>query len=153
MQIALLVVVAAAVFAPAAQGAEVVFSPQNNPPNSEDGWQAGTCNTPTCAPDSPKAEFFETAAGHPPFGITQFIVRHKTELLHKEPEVDMKTLRVDLPVGLSVNPGATPQCAAARPKDCPLNTKVGESVVIVSPELPLVPPVLLLVVRSAASAV
>ncbi len=139
--IGLLALAAAALFAPAAQGAEVVFAPQNNPPNSEDGWQAGTCNTPTCAPDSPKAEFFETAAGHPPFGITQFIVRHKTELLHKEPEVDMKTLRVDLPVGLSVNPGATPQCTAARPKDCPLNTKVGESVVTVSPEAPLLPPI------------
>jgi hypothetical protein len=143
-KIAQLVVLAAllvALPATAAQAAEVVFAPQNPTPNSTDGWQAGTCNTPTCAPDSPKIEFFETAAGHPPFGITQFIVRHKTELLHKEPEVDMKTLRVDLPVGLSVNPGATPQCEAERPKDCPLNTKVGESVVIVSPELPLVPPV------------
>lgn len=124
-----------------AQAGEVVFSPQNNPPNANDGWQAGTCNTPTCAPDSPKAEFYETAAGHPPFGITQFIVRHKTDLLHEEPEVDMKTLRVDLPVGLSVNPGATPQCGAAHPKECPANTKVGESVVTVSPELPIVPPV------------
>ncbi|HKO39324.1 MAG TPA: hypothetical protein VJU14_13250 [Solirubrobacterales bacterium] len=140
-QLVLLAVALVALFASPAQGAEVVFEPQNNPPNSEDGWQAGTCNTPTCAPDSPKAEFFETAAGHPPFGITQFIVRHKTDLLHKEPEVDMKTLRVDLPVGLSVNPGATPQCAAARPKDCPPNTQVGTSVVVVSPELPLVPPV------------
>jgi hypothetical protein len=126
---------------PAAQAAEVVFAPQNNPPNSQDGWQAGTCNTPTCAPDSPKAEFYETAAGHPPFGITQFIVRHQTVLVHEEPEVDMKTLRVDLPVGLSVNPGATPQCAEAHPNDCPLNTKVGESLVTVSPEVPLVPPV------------
>lgn len=140
-QIVSLSVLLAALLVPTAQAAEVVFEPQNNPPSSADGWQAGTCNTPTCAPDSPSVEFYETAAGHPPFGITQFIVRHKTELLHKEPEVDMKTLRVDLPVGLSVNPGATPQCAAARPKDCPLNTKVGESVVIVSPEVPLVPPV------------
>lgn len=126
---------------PAAQAGEVVFSPQNNPPNESDGWQAGTCNVATCAPDSPQAEFYETAAGHPPFGITQFIVRHKTELLHEEPEVDMKTLRVDLPVGLSVNPGAVPQCEAAHPKECPLNTKVGESIVTVSPEAPLLPPV------------
>ncbi len=131
----------AATLVPAAQAGEVVFSPQNSPPNANDGWQAGTCNTPTCAPDSPKAEFFETAAGHPPFGITQFIVRHSKELLHEEPAVDMKTLRVDLPVGLSVNPGATPQCTAAHPKECPANTKVGESVVTVSPELPIVPPV------------
>ena len=49
-----------------AQAGEVVFTPQNNPPNAEDGWQAGTCNTPTCTPDSPKAEFYETTAGHPP---------------------------------------------------------------------------------------
>jgi hypothetical protein len=140
-QIVLLAAALAALLAPAAQGAEVVFEPQNNPPNSEDGWQAGTCNLPNCAPDSPSAAFYETAAGHPPFGITQFIVRHKTDLLHKEPEVDMKTLRVDLPVGLSVNPGATPQCAAARPRDCPPDTQVGTSVVIVSPEAPLVPPV------------
>jgi hypothetical protein len=136
-----LAVVFAAVIAPAALAGEVVFSPQNNPPNANDGWQAGTCNTPTCAPDSPKAEFYETAAGHPPFGITQFIVRHSKDLLHEEPAVDMKTLRVDLPVGLSVNPGATPQCDAAHPKECPANTKVGESVVTVSPELPIVPPV------------
>jgi hypothetical protein len=126
---------------PAAQAGEVVFSPQHNPPDASDGWQAGTCNTPTCAPDSPKAEFYETAAGHPPFGITQFIVRHKTELLHEEPEVDMKTLRVDLPVGLSVNPGAVPQCDVAHPNECPPNTKVGESIVTVSPEVPLLPPV------------
>jgi hypothetical protein len=131
----------AAVLVPAAQAGEVVFSPQNNPPNASDGWQAGTCNTSTCAPDSPKSEFYETAAGHPPFGITQFIVRHSKELTHEEPAVDMKTLRVDLPVGLSVNPGATPQCAAAHPKECPPNTKVGESIVTVSPELPIVPPV------------
>jgi hypothetical protein len=127
--------------APAAQGAEVVFSPQNNPPDKNDGWQAGTCNTPTCAPDSNKLEFFETAAAHPPFGITQFIVRHQTVLLHEEPEVDMKTLRVDLPVGLSVNPGATPQCTAEHPNDCPADTRVGESIVTVSPEVPIVPPV------------
>jgi len=127
--------------APAARAGEVVFTPQNNPPNSQDGWQAGTCNTSTCAPDSPKAEFYETAAGHPPFGITQFIVRHQTVLVHEEPEVDMKTLRVDLPVGLSVNPGATPRCEAEHPGDCPPETRVGESIVTVSPEVPLLPPV------------
>jgi hypothetical protein len=132
--------------APTAQAGEVVFSPQNNPPNSQDGWQAGTCKVSTCAPDNKPAStfFFEKAAGHPTFGITQFIVRHKTELLHEEPEVDMKTLRVDLPVGLSVNPGATPQCSATHPSECasqsPLSL-VGESQVTVSPELPLVPPV------------
>jgi len=147
-QFVLLAALFAALLAPAAQAGEVVFSPQNNPPNSTDGWQAGTCNTATCAPDSPPAEFFETAAGHPPFGITQFIVRHKTELLHEEPEVDMRTLRVDLPVGLSVNPGATPQCdlqAGQHPDalTCPPSSKVGDSLVTVSPEVPVVPPITL----------
>jgi hypothetical protein len=140
-QILLLAVLFALALAPAAKGAEVPFTPQNNPPDAEDGWQAGTCNTPSCAPDSPKAEFYETAAGHPPFGITQFIVRHQTVLLHKEPEVDLKTLRVDLPVGLSVNPGATPQCTEAKPKDCPPNTRVGESVILASVEGAPLPPV------------
>jgi hypothetical protein len=138
-------------FVPTAQAGEVVFSPQHNPPNSEDGWQAGTCKLSNCAPDSePKAAFFfEQAAGHPIFGITQFIVRHKTELTHEEPEVDMKTIRVDLPVGLSVNPGATPQCevGAGQHPDattCPLTSRVGESLVTVSPEgVPVVPPITL----------
>lgn len=131
---------------PSAQAGEVVFSPQNNPPDANDGWQAGTCNTSTCAPDSPSVEFYETAAGHPPFGITQFIVRHKTVEIPltgigtEEPEVDMKTLRVDLPVGLSVNPGATPQCELAPGQHpdalgCPLTSKVGESLVTVTPEI------------------
>jgi hypothetical protein len=130
-----------ALLAPAAQAGEVVFAPQNSEPNANDGWQAGTCNTPICAPNSPKAEFYETAAGHPPFGITQFIVRHHgSEFLglpFEEPDVDMKTLRVDLPVGLSVNPGATPQCDKAHPSECPANTEVGKSQVTVVPELGL----------------
>jgi hypothetical protein len=144
-----LVLVLGVAFAASAQAAEVVFSPQNNPPNASDGWQAGTCVDPFCAPNSPSAAFYETAAGHPPFGITQFIVRHKTELTHEEPEVDMKTLRVDLPVGLSVNPGATPQCTVPAGKHpdaltCPPNTKVGDSYITVSPEgVPLVPPITL----------
>jgi hypothetical protein len=143
-RLTLISVVAVLAMPAAAQAGEVVFSPQNNPPSAADGWQAGTCNTPICTPDSPKLEFYETAAGHPPFGITQFIVRHSTGLLgHEEPDVDMKTLRVDLPVGLSVNPGATPQCPATvqHPSECPAASKVGESQVTVSPEVPATPPV------------
>ncbi len=130
----------------AALAGEVVFAPQNNPPSSADGWQAGTCNTPTCGPDSPKAEFFETAAGHPPFGFTQFIVKSKAVVLNEEPLVDMKTLRVDLPVGLSVNPGATPQCELQAgkhpdPAGCPASSQVGESIVTVSVEGAPTPPI------------
>ncbi len=127
--------------APSAQAAEVVFEPQDNPPSKEDGWQAGTCTTKTCAPDSEPFEFFETAGAHPNYGITQFIVRNDPFLLGNVPAVNMKTLRVDLPVGLSVNPGATPQCTAEHPVDCPANTRVGESIVTVSIEAAPLPPV------------
>jgi hypothetical protein len=143
-------VVLALLAAAPAQAGEVPFAPQNNAPNSADGWQAGTCQISTCAPDSapPQAFFYEQAAGHPIFGITQFIVRHSTVLLHEEPEVDMRTLRVDLPVGLSVNPGATPQCEVGEGQHpdattCPAASKVGESLVTVSPEVPLTPPITL----------
>jgi hypothetical protein len=131
-----------------AQAGEIPFAPQHTPPQNEDGWQAGTCNDPECVPQDPQIVFYEKAAGHPPFGITQFIIRHKTEVTHLEPEVDLKTLRVDLPVGLSVNPGATPQCEVGEGQHpdavtCPAVTKVGESLITVSPEVPLTPPITL----------
>lgn len=133
----LLATVVALLLAAPVQAAEVVFAPQDNSkPTPNDGWQAGTCKSDfpiECNVANPSL-FFETAAGHPPVGFTQFIVRHKTVLGHDEPEVDMKTLRVELPVGLSVNPGATPQCAAAHPKECGAESKVGESFVTVSAE-------------------
>lgn len=143
-KIGLLATALALLFAASAQAGEVPFAPQHTPPSDEDGWQAGTCINPNCAPEDPPASFFETAAGHPDFGITQFTIKNSTELTHVEPEVNLKTLRVDLPVGLSVNPGATPQCAAEHPAECatqqPLS-RVGESIVKVSPEAPLLPPV------------
>jgi hypothetical protein len=143
-KIGLLAAVLTLLVAASAQAGEVPFAPQHTPPADEDGWQAGTCVNPNCAPQDPSSSFYETAAGHTPFGVTQFIIKHKTELTHLEPEVDLKTLRVDLPVGLSVNPGATPQCAAEHPVECatqqPLS-RVGESIVKVSPEVPLLPPV------------
>jgi hypothetical protein len=147
-QIVAAVVAFGLLLAPAAQAGEVAFSPQNQPPNAADGWQAGTCKLSNCEPDSapPQAFFFEQAAGHPIFGITQFIIRHKTELLHEEPEVDLRTIRVDLPVGLSVNPGATTQCAVGEGQHpdaatCPPTSKVGESLITVSPEGTPLPPI------------
>ena len=53
------------------------------------------------------------AAGHPPFGFTQFIVKHTTVGPLEDPVGKLKDVRVDLPVGLSVNPQATPQCDLA----------------------------------------
>ena len=145
-KIGLMAAVLALLFAASAQAGEVPFAPQHTPPSDEDGWQAGTCVNPNCAPEDPSSSFYETAAGHPNFGITQFTIKHgeASILGHEEPLVNLKDLRVDLPVGLSVNPGATPQCAAEHPKECatsqPLSL-VGESRVFVSDEAGLLPPV------------
>ena len=142
----LLAIVLTLLGAGSAQAGEVPFSPQHTPPTDEDGWQAGTCVNPSCAPEDPPVSFYETAAGHSDFGVTQFIIKHgePSILGHEEPLVNLKDIRVDLPVGLSVNPGATPQCAAEHPNECatsqPLSL-VGESRVFVSDEAGLLPPV------------
>src|SRR6201747_415408 len=85
-------------------------------PTVDSGWQAGTCtvDTPTCSVATP-SQFFERAAGHPPVGFTQFIVKHTTTVpgTIEKPQGELKTVRVDLPLGLSVNPGATPRCDLA----------------------------------------
>lgn len=89
-----------------------IIAPQNNPPNAEDGWQAGTCtkDVPECSPET-KDQFFTQAAGHPNVGITQFIVKHGSGLFGAETPVgNVRNLLVDLPAGLSVNPMATPRC-------------------------------------------
>jgi hypothetical protein len=108
-------------------------------PTVNSGWQAGTCteeppeSASFCSVDTPD-QFFETASGHPNWGFTQFIVRHKAGLVGpEEPIGELKTIRVDLPVGFSVNPGATPRCALstfqAGAGGCPSGSKVGESMV------------------------
>jgi len=145
----LLAVLSGLLFAGTAQAGEVPFAPQDNAhPTANDGWQAGTCNVPTCTPVSPKIEFYETAAGHPPYGMTQFIIKHHGTLVpgHEEPDVNLKDIRVDLPVGLSVNPGATPRCPyeaanLEHVNKCPADSMVGESWVYVSDELGLLPPI------------
>jgi hypothetical protein len=118
---------------------------ETNPtePKVDSGWQAGTCNdepptaTKFCSIET-KKQFFEQAAGHPQYGFTQIIVKHKTEEIAGEklekPEGELKTVRVDLPVGLSVNPQATPQCKQedfeAKPTPlCLPGSKVGKSIV------------------------
>lgn len=91
-----------------------IIEPQNEPPTAADGWQAATCttDTPHCSPEEPN--FFLQAGGHPPIGFTQYIVRHTVVAPGAvEPLVEplegraIKTLRVDLPPGLTVNPQAT----------------------------------------------
>jgi hypothetical protein len=110
-QILPLAVLCGLFFVPAAQGVEII-APQHNPPNAEDGWQAGTCtmDVPECTPEA-KDQFFTQAAGHPNVGITQFVVKHGSGLFGAETPVgDVRNLLVDLPAGLSVNPQATPRC-------------------------------------------
>jgi hypothetical protein len=135
-----------------------IIEPQNNPPTNGDGWQAGTCltNEPApgvkCGPQTGGA-FFKTAAGHPPVGFTQYIIQHEAiEPLPSPPfpagsvkapikdplaNREIKTLRVDLPPGLTVNPNATakkcslteflhsPAPGEFKP-ECSEETKVGE---------------------------
>jgi hypothetical protein len=83
-------------------------------PTVSSGWQAGTCtvDTPTCSVATP-GQFFEAAAAHPPVGFTQFIIKHSESGPLEKPVGELKDVRVDLPVGLSVNPGATPRCDLA----------------------------------------
>jgi hypothetical protein len=109
-----------------------IISPQSTPPQSTDGWQAGTCtsDTPVCSVDTPD-QFFKQSAGHPQVGFTQFIIKHDGSGI---PVGNLKTVRVDLPVGLSVNPQATPQCDLAPGQSptsppCPATSKVGTSTV------------------------
>ena len=123
---------------------EDVIAPPTDPhdPQVNSGWQAGTCKedlpTPAeaCSVDTPD-QFFEQAAGHPNWGFTQFIVKHSTETIGpitlEKPEAELARIRVDLPVGLSVNPGATDRCPMALfeggASSCPPTSKVGISYV------------------------
>jgi hypothetical protein len=146
-----------------------IIEPQSDPPTNSDGWQAGTCLTDEpapkvhCGPQAPA--FFTQAAGHPPIGFTQYIIQHEPfapvlpqppfpegslKAPIKEPEEDrsIKTLRVDLPPGLTVNPNATPEkCSLTdfethtEPEpgvitpDCPAGSAVGtEEVTVVTNE-------------------
>ncbi len=112
-----------------------IIAPQHHPPTVADGWQAGTCyaDAPTqCSVDTPD-QFFEQSGGHPQVGFTQFIVKDEPgPVIGEIPVGNLKTVRVDLPAGLSVNPQATPeQCDLAavggHPEGCPADTKVGAS--------------------------
>ncbi|MGE5336069.1 MAG: hypothetical protein ACM3JL_01435 [Nitrososphaerota archaeon] len=106
-------------------------------PEVESGWQAGTCteeppeSAEVCSIATPE-QFFETAGAHPNWGFTQFIIKHGPPP-GEAPVDELKTVRVDLPVGLSVNPGATVRCPLAvfeaGSSGCPAESKVGESFV------------------------
>jgi hypothetical protein len=120
----------------AADTASVIAPSNPHAPSVESGWQAGTCNAepPQVATECSVAtpgQFFETAAAHPNFGFTQFIVAHTAGLLGPLPNNELAYVRVELPVGLSVNPGATERCPIATfeagASGCPGGSQVGES--------------------------
>ncbi|HVD39729.1 MAG TPA: hypothetical protein VNC16_01840 [Solirubrobacterales bacterium] len=123
---------------------EDVIAPPIDPhdPQVDSGWQAGTCATEAANPGAPGAEvcsvetpdwFFEQAAGHPNYGFTQFIVKNSPGTLGPTPDAELARVRVDLPVGLNVNPGATERCPLATfkadPTTCPPESHVGDSYV------------------------
>jgi hypothetical protein len=119
--------------APAAQAVNIIESqsPGGKAETAAAGWQAGTCTVDPCSAETPEL-FFTQAAGHPPKGFTQIITRHEPGLLpgSEVPVGNLKTILVDLPPGLSVNPQATPQCqlaAGASPATCPPTSMVGLS--------------------------
>jgi hypothetical protein len=140
--VAILVGCALALGAPAAQGAtsDIIAPSDPENPQANSGWQAGTCteeppeSTELCSVDT-EDQFFKRAAAHPNWGFTQFIVR--SEAPGETPVGELKTVRVDLPVGLSVNPGATERCPLetfeAGAAGCPPGSQVGESFVTVAP--------------------
>ncbi len=129
-----------------------LIEPQNEPPTAKDGWQAGNCTTETptkCSPETPE-RFYRLAAGHPPFGFTQYILKHKVIVpgVLEEVEKEIEKLRVDIEPGFSVNPQATEQCPLETfevdETTCPAESKVGQEEVTVALNLeipnPFAPP-------------
>lgn len=117
-----------------------IVEPQNEPPNATDGWQAANCTTDEpeagkhCSPSNPA--YFTQAGGHPVIGFTQYIIRHGeadggpfgTLNPIEEPEErrSIKTLKVDIPPGVTVNPNATPSRCSLAEFERKLEVKPGE---------------------------
>ncbi len=101
-----------------------IIGPQNpDDPQPNSPWQAGTCYSDAgpCSVATP-AQFFEQAAGHPPVGFTQFIVNTEPAPLPPfgpAPIGNLKTVRVDLPPGLTVNPQSSSEQCELEPEESP----------------------------------
>ncbi len=114
-----LVVILPGLLAPPAQAA---FGPES--------FEAGTCVNIECTYHSVEAnpkEAFTQAAGHPPWGITKFVMKHSGSSIEG---ASVKRIRVDVPPGLAANPQATTtKCPVAQfhrnPKGCPAGSEVG----------------------------
>lgn len=123
-----------------------IIGPQDpDDPQVDSPWQAGTCKADPpppgqCSVGTPSL-FFEQAAGNPPAGFTQFIVNSDPGTLGPIPQGNLRTVRVDLPPGLTVNPQATEQCElepGESPSECATTapgSKVGRSEVTAADSL------------------
>ncbi len=134
LRTALVAALLATALAPAGAGAQIIGPQDPDDPSVDSPWQAGTCTADPCSVDTPLL-FFETASAHPPVGFTQFIVNTEPGPLPatKVPIGNLRTVRVDLPRGLTVNPQATPEQCDLEPEEspsaCPPGSKVGTSTV------------------------
>jgi hypothetical protein len=101
-----------------ADTAGIIAPSDPHSPQENSGWQAGTCteeppeSSKDCSVKTP-GQFFEDAAAHPQWGFTQFIVKNTPATMGPVPVGEVKDVLVDLPVGLSVNPGAIDRCPIA----------------------------------------
>ncbi len=140
LRAALLAFVVTLLLAPFARAStdDIIAPSDPHAPAVDSGWQAGTCNAePPAAPTSARSPPRTSSSKPPPptrnWGFTQFIVKHRRPPGGADPVGELKTVRVELPVGLSVNPGATDRCPLATfeagATGCPPGSKVGESVV------------------------
>jgi hypothetical protein len=127
------VAVATAFFvAPASAGAVDIIESQEPGgvvEGPDAGFQAGVCTVDPCTAKTPNL-FVTQAAGHAPDAFTQIIAKHEILTSGKTDVVGaLKTILVDLPPGLSVNPQAVPQCAqfmsGGGGTTCPADTQVG----------------------------
>ena len=82
--------------------------------------KVSTCNkaaTPAEEKEKAEAEGYSQAAGHPPFGITDFkLNRHQiqtTPFAAFAPDENLKDLRIDVAPGVSTNPEAVTKCSIA----------------------------------------
>ena len=88
------------------------------PETVESGWQAGTCtsDTPECVPENPRTVLRSRPRA------TRKLASRRSSSSTKAPRRTgraLKTVLVDLPQGLSVNPEATPQCELRRKRKIP----------------------------------
>lgn len=91
--------------------------------------------------EATEEKWFTQAAGHPPFGVTDFTLNTLTGIgAEGFPDGFVKDIVVETPEGLSVNPEAAPQCplatAEANILTCPPTSIVGTNYLTVAVKAP-----------------